>query len=77
MDHCLKAMRDKQRFTAERIYVTDALKAIAENTAKLARGSEMSKRYADLLTPPKKVVKKQETAEDILQQVHDRMAGKK
>lgn len=36
---------------AYRIYVTDALKAIAENTAKYAGGSYMKNRYYDFENP--------------------------
>lgn len=36
---------------AYRIYVTDALKAIAENTAKYAGGSYMKARYFDAESP--------------------------
>lgn len=39
-----KQMREK----AYRIYVTDALKAITENTAKYAGGSYIKHRYLDL-----------------------------
>lgn len=77
MDHCLNVIKEQRKEDAERIYVTDALKAIAENTARMANGSVMSKRYAELLPIPKKVEKKEQTAEDIIQQVHDRMARKK
>lgn len=31
--------------------MTDALKSIAENTARFGGGSSMSKRYADILRP--------------------------
>lgn len=33
------------------MYVTDALKSIAENTAKMYGGSSMATRYADLVAP--------------------------
>ncbi|MBQ4505292.1 MAG: hypothetical protein II983_06415 [Firmicutes bacterium] len=36
-----------------RIYVTDALKLIAENTAKMSSGSYMTKRYSDLFKKEK------------------------
>lgn len=34
-----------------RVYVTDALKAISGNTARLAGGSVMEKRYLDVVEP--------------------------
>lgn len=38
-----------QRVVACRIYVTDALKVIAENTSNFAGGSTLTVRYADIL----------------------------
>lgn len=37
--------------TAYRIYVSDAMKAVAENTAKYAGGGYPTKRYADVINP--------------------------
>lgn len=34
-----------------RVYVTDSLKAIADNTARLAGGSVIEKRYLDIIDP--------------------------
>jgi hypothetical protein len=44
---------EKQRLHDERIniYITDALKALAENTARAFGGSTLSVRYADLAFP--------------------------
>lgn len=36
---------------AYRVYVTDALKAIAENTARYVGGGYIKARYADLIEP--------------------------
>ena len=38
-----------QRAVACRIYITDALKVIAENTSNFAGGSTLTVRYADIL----------------------------
>ena len=38
---------------AYQIYMTDALRMIAENTAKLSGGSYMTKRYAEVLVKEK------------------------
>lgn len=44
-------LESKTKETAYRIYVTDALKTIAENTAKYSGGSYPAKRYADIIKP--------------------------
>lgn len=44
---------DEAKGQAYRVYVTDALKCITENTAGLVGGSAMTLRYFDLLHPEK------------------------
>ena len=39
--------------TAYRVYVTDCLKLIAENTANISRGQYMESRYYDIIHPAK------------------------
>jgi hypothetical protein len=41
----------EQRELAYRIYVTDALRSISENTAKFGGGGYIKARYADLINP--------------------------
>ncbi|MBR0340744.1 MAG: hypothetical protein IJH64_00565 [Oscillospiraceae bacterium] len=50
-----------------RAYVTDALKIIAENTAKYAGGSTLTKRYIEIADDSKP--KPQKTAEQIIEEV--------
>ena len=40
-----------QREVAYRIYVTDCLRIMTENTARFAKGNYVQKRYADWLKP--------------------------
>lgn len=58
MEHCIASFRidekRKQEDLAFRIYVTDALKVISENTAKMSRGACLTKRFADVLQLGKK-----------------------
>lgn len=49
-----------------RVYVTDTLRIISENTAKYAGGSYATKRYAEIINPPKQ---SNLTAEQIIEQV--------
>jgi hypothetical protein len=53
-------IEDMQEETIFRIYLTDALKIIGENTAKFAGGSMISKRFCDIIcnqkTEPEKPV---------------------
>lgn len=46
-------LNEKARNDAYRIYVTDALRLVAENTAKYASGDYIKARYADIIEPKK------------------------
>ena len=49
IDYCIAFFRRKKQETLYRIYVTDALMAIASNTAKMFGGKEMQMRYEDMI----------------------------
>lgn len=50
IDHCISVFSTKQEEMLYRIYLTDALKVISENTAKMVQeGKYLPKRYADLI----------------------------
>lgn len=63
-------LKEKQRNETYRIYVTDALKFIAENTAKFAGGSYMSSRYNDLLRPAPAETR---TAEEVINNIRAKL----
>lgn len=46
-------LNERARYEAYRIYVTDAMKIVAENTAWYVGGSYMRARYADMIEPKK------------------------
>ena len=46
-------LNEKARNDAYRIYVTDALRLVAENTARYASGDYIKARYADIIEPKK------------------------
>lgn len=54
------------------IYVTDALKAITENTAKMYGGSSLKLRYVDLLENSNKQ-EETRTAEDIISNIKNKI----
>lgn len=53
-----------------RIYITDTLKMIAENTAKFAGGSVPKSRYAEIIEP--KPAEPEKSAEEIIAEVNAR-----
>lgn len=46
-------LNEKARNDAYRIYVTDALRIVSENTARYASGDYIKARYADMIEPKK------------------------
>jgi len=78
MDHCIAFFRRKNERRLFEMYVTDALKAISENTAKVVHTDEdgvaMSKRYADLLAEnDEPQVEETRTAADIINHIKDKI----
>lgn len=63
--------RDAEESTL-RLYATDALKLIAENTAKFSGGNYMKLRWADIINPPKK---ESRTADEIIEHMKKRLEG--
>jgi DNA-binding ferritin-like protein len=49
IEHCVAFFRKKKIDEAYRIYITDTLKAIAENTSKEYGGQYPKLRYADMI----------------------------
>ena len=53
MRYVLAQYRREQEDKAYRIYVTDALRLISENTASAVGGKYITARFADVIAPPK------------------------
>lgn len=53
MGYCAARFVEWARAEAYRIYVTDALWLVAENTARYMSGNYMKARYADMIEPKK------------------------
>lgn len=53
MRYCLAKREEKQLDEAYRIYVTEALRAISESSARSSGGGYVTTRYADIVKPKK------------------------
>ena len=51
MRYAMARYQSQQRDLAYRIYVTDCLRIISENTAKMGGGSYMKAKLADIINP--------------------------
>ena len=69
MDHCIATFQKKNEEIAYKIYITDALKLISENTAGLVKGKIMSKRFCEIAYEEKKQ-EPEKSAEEIIAEVN-------
>lgn len=53
MRYCTARGNERERNEAYRVYVTDALRIVSENTAKFVGGHSIGKRYIDVVRPRK------------------------
>ena len=72
IDHCVGFFRRKQEEQQYRIYITDALKAITENTARMYGGATLKIRYADLVDEPEKK-EETRTADEVIDHIKKKM----
>lgn len=50
IDHCYNYLKNDSENTALKVYITDAIKAVVENTGRLTKdGVAMRKRFADII----------------------------
>lgn len=63
--------KKEQQEKAYKMYITDALKIIAENTAKQVGGSYLTARYAEMIEPKKEETR---TANEIIINIKDKLA---
>lgn len=54
---------------AYRVYVTDALRLIAENTARFANGQVLNMRYLDMIQPNFEKIEDKKSAEKIVDDI--------
>ena len=74
IDHCVGFFQKKQEEKLYRVYVTDALKALCDNTSKMISGKAvtMNMRYKDLIDnePQKEDTR---TAEEVINHITDKL----
>ena len=51
MRYAMARYQSQQRDLAYRIYVTDCLRIVGENTAKISGGSYITAKFADIINP--------------------------
>ena len=71
MDYCMALFRRQNREMAFKVYVTDALKAIAENTAKFVGGNYMKHRFYDFFETPEPP----QSADAVKKQIKNKLKG--
>lgn len=72
MEYCISSLRKWEKELEYRVYITDALKAIAENTAKNVGGTFLTKRYVDSVLPSNK---KEVTSAQVVSKMKKKIGG--
>lgn len=70
MRYVMARYESEQRELAYRIYVTDALKQITENTAKFGGGGYIRARFADIIHPAPEETR---TSAEIIENIRDKL----
>ena len=80
IEHCVSEYLKRREEKLYRIYVTDALKAIAENTTHylganevIDYGSSLSTRWIDVLEPPQPIKEDNRSCKEIVHGIWNRM----
>ena len=85
IEYCISALKSNNETKSYRVYVTDALMAIAENSTHYAGmqgmvdyGKTITKRWIDALTPPpEEEPEDNRSSEEIASDIWDRIRGQK
>ena len=70
IDNYISVFHKEQQDKLYRIYVTDTLRLITENTSKVQGGAYIKMRFAELLEPPKK---EERTEEEVITNIMDKL----
>lgn len=74
IDHCYRYLRQSSEELLLKTYITDALKMIVENTAKMSQGGVVLKdRYIDLIKRKNLVKGRNESAETIKNRIKGKL----
>lgn len=76
MGYCIQYLKQKDEKKLFEIYVTDALKIIADNTAKMGHGGmAIKERYIDMLNSRKAPKKPVESADSIVNRIKSKLGA--
>ena len=82
IEHCIFTLKSLNEEKSYRVYVTDALMAIADNTTHLVGtqgvvdyGKTIKERWIDVLNPPPKIPEDNRTSEEIASDIWKRIRG--
>lgn len=82
IEHCISSLKLNKEERQYRVYITDALMAIAENTSHvqgregiIEYGRVIKSRWIDLLEPPSEIPEDNRPSEDIARDMWSRIRG--
>lgn len=82
IEHCISSLKLDREIKSFKVYVTDALMAIADNTTHLVGsqgvvdyGKTINQRWIDILNPPPEVPEDNRPSEEIAEDIWQRIRG--
>ena len=72
VEHCIAFLQRQKKHDELMYYVTDALMCITQNTANMAGGKALQKRFHEILNPEPEETR---TAEDIINSIKEKLGG--
>lgn len=73
IEHCIAFFRRQQKEQMYRVYITDALKAIAENTSRMYGGVSIKTRYADIIGDENTHREEKRTPDQIIDHIRNKL----
>lgn len=70
IDNYISYFQKRQKEKAYQVYVTDALKVIAENTSRINGGAYMNARFLDIIEPHIET----RTSEEVIETIKDKLS---
>lgn len=69
MEHCIAVFQKNQEEKLYKVYITDSLQLISENTAVFVKGKAISKRFYDIAYKDAENKQPEKSADEILNEV--------
>ena len=73
IDHCISVLRREREESAYKMYVTESLRAIVNNTARFAGGSTVEMHYSEIIAPQIKKEEEEVSAAEVVDNIRNKI----